>query len=37
MSSKSTTATTTARGDRDVLFRLSMAAVGIGLLLSVLI
>jgi hypothetical protein len=35
MSNKSTT--TTARGDRDVLFRLAMTAAGIGLLLSVLI
>jgi hypothetical protein len=34
MSNKSTT---TARGDRDVLFRLAMTAAGIGLLLSVLI
>ena len=36
MSNKTTT-TATARGDRDVLFRLAMAAAGIGLLLSVLI
>ncbi len=35
MPSKSTTVT--ASGDRDILFRLAMAAAGIGLLLSVLI
>ena len=36
MSNKTTT-TATARGDRDILFRLAMAAAGVGLLLSVLI
>ncbi len=36
MPSKSATATT-ARGERDILFRLAMAAAGVGLLLSVLI
>ena len=36
MSNKTTT-TATARGDRDILFRLAMAAAGVALLLSFLL